>query len=390
MNKSSNVASVKNRPWYRLRAARKTAELLLYSEIGAWGKTVNELLAELNDLGELETINLRINSPGGDVFEAMAMYNGLTRQPGKVIVHIDGLCASAATLVAMAGDEVRMADNAMWMIHEPWTALVGNADDLVKKADLLDTLADTIVNLYARKTGAEPDIIRDWMRAETWYTAEQALKAGFVDLITEPLKMAALARHDLTRFKNSPTEIRMAEDKPIEPVILEGDETPVTPEPEVADPPAVEPTPVENRPLDAVSIARLCNKAGEPLLTPLMLAEPLTEAQVKARLEQAGKVRQVCALARVPEMAADLIASGADEKAAMLATWNALVARSEASPVDGTPAAPVSDALPLAARCQAEWDRDPALRAEFRSFEAYAAYKRAEADHRFKFLGGKQ
>ncbi|MCO5763760.1 MAG: Clp protease ClpP [Chromatiaceae bacterium] len=385
----------KAKPWYRLRATRKTAELLIYSEIGAWGKSVAELLAELDALGDKDTINLRINSPGGDVFEAMAMYNGLARQSAEVIVHIDGLCASAATLVALAGDEVRMADNAMWMIHDPWTALVGNAEDFEKKAGLLDTLADAIVDIYARKTGADPDDIRDWMRAETWYTAEQALAAGFVDVVTEPLKMAALVRHDLTRFKNCPQENPMAEEQPTEPVTPAADDTPAVeaaPEPEAAAPaveaPAVEAAPVESR-LDAVSIARLCNKAGEPLLTPLLLAEPFTEAQVKARLEQAGKVRQICALARVPDMAADLIASGADEKAAMLATWNALVARSEANPVDGTPAAPISEALPLDERCQMQWDRDPALRAEFLSFTAYRAFKRAEAAGLIKTFGGK-
>jgi ATP-dependent protease ClpP protease subunit len=378
--------------WYRLRAARKTAELLIYSEIGAWGKSVAELLAELEALGDKDTINLRINSPGGDVFEAMAMHNGLARQSAKVIVHIDGLCASAATLVALAGDEIRMADNAMWMIHEPWTALVGNAEDFEKKAGLLDTLADAVVDIYARKTGADPDDIRDWMRAETWYTAEQALAAGFIDAITEPLKMVALARHDLTRFRNCPREIPMAENQPIEPETPAADDAPAVEVPAVevapaVEAPAVEAAPVESR-LDAVSIARLCNKVGEPLLTPLLLAEPVTEAQVKARLEQAGKVRQICALARVPDMAADLIASGADEKAAMLATWNALVARSEASPVDGTPAAPISEALPLDQRCQMQWDRDPALRAEFSEYRFYHAYKRAEADNRIKIYKG--
>lgn len=380
-----------SRTWYRLRAARHSAELFIYDEIGAGGKAVKDLLAELDDLGDVKTINLRINSPGGDVFEALAMYNGLIREPADVIVHIDGLCASAATVVAMAGDEVRMADNALFMIHEPWTAMVGNADDFEKRAGLLDVVADSIVNIYARKTGADHDTVREWMRAETWYTAEQAHAAGFIDVVSEPLKMAALARpHDLSHFKNCPQETPMAENETIEPVVPAADETPAAPEPEIVADPPVTPPVVENRLLDAVSIARLCNKANEPLLTPLLLAEEMTEAQVKARLAQAAKVRKVCALARMPEMAAELVASGANEQEAMLATWNALVARSEASPVDGTPAAPVSDALPLAARCQAEWDRDPALRAEFRSFEAYAAYKRAEADHRFKFLGGKQ
>ncbi len=317
--------------WYRLRAARKTAELLIYDEIGAWGKTSTALLNELAALGDLSTINVRINSPGGDVFEALAMHNTLTRHPAKIITHIDGLCASAATFVALAGDEVRMADNAMMMIHEPWTTAGGNAEAMQKQADLLDTIAEQIVNLYARKTGADPADIREWMQAETWYTADQALAAGFIDIIDVPLKMAALAvQHDLSRFKNSPILPCM------EPVVMTVENPIETPEtPDVPTPPP--PVPESARPLDAINIVRICNTANEPKLAEILLATPHTAEQVQARIAQAATVRKVCAIARQPELAPGLIAAGADEAAAKLATWDALVTRDESQHIDATP-----------------------------------------------------
>ncbi len=316
--------------WYRLRAARKTAELLIYDEIGSGGKTSTALLNELAALGDLTTINVRINSPGGDVFEALAMHNALTRHQAQIITHIDGLCASAATFVALAGDEVRMADNAMLMIHEPWTVAGGNADAMQKQADLLDTIAEQIVALYARKTGAEPAAIREWMQAETWYTADQALAAGFIDIIDVPLKMAALAvQHDLSRFKNSPILPCM------EPVVMTVEnpiETPETP-----DVPTAPPVPEAARPLDAINIVRICNAANEPKLAEILLATPHTAEQVQARIAQAATVRKVCAIAKQPDLAPGLIAAGADEATAKLATWDALVTRDESQHIDATP-----------------------------------------------------
>lgn len=322
--------------WYRLRAARKTAELLIYDEIGAWGKTSATLLNELAALGDLTTINVRINSPGGDVFEALAMHNALTRHPAQIITHVDALCASAATFILLAGDEVRMADNAMMMIHEPWTIAGGNAEAFQKQADLLDTIAEQIVNLYARKTGADPTSIREWMQAETWYTADQALAAGFIDAIDVPLKMAALAtKHDLSRFKNSPSttpsELSMTDestpetpDVPAIPAILATIPTPP-------------PVPDAARPLDAINIVRICNAANEPKLAEILLATPHTAEQVQTRIAQAATIRKICAIARQPELAPGLIAAGADEAAAKLAIWDALVTRDEAAPIDATP-----------------------------------------------------
>ena len=333
--------------WYRLRASRTSAELLIYDDIGFWGKTAKTLIAEIEALGpDIARIDLRINSPGGEVFEALAIYNALQRVPSQVITHIDGLCASAATLVALGADEVRMADNAMFMIHEPWTVVSGDSDKLQKKAGVLDALAENIVNIYARKTGAEADTIRQWMRDETWINADEALEAGFIDQIETPLKIAAMIRpHDVvSRFKNCPAEMRKMQSKTPETPTPETPTpetpTPETPTPETPTPetPTPEtPTPETPAPLDAVTLSKMCLDAHEPGLTPILLATPHTEAQVRARLAQAREVRQICALVRLPEMADGLIAAGADVATAKAATWDTLVARQEANPIDSTP-----------------------------------------------------
>lgn len=315
--------------WFRLRAARKTAELLIYAEIGAWGINSKDLLAQLTALGDA-ALTVRINSPGGDVFDALAIYNALIRHPARVTVHIDALCASAATLVALAADEVRMADNAQFMVHEPWTVAMGNNAELLKQADLLDSVAEQIVTIYARKTGADPADIRDWMRAETWYTAEQALAAGFIDAIDEPLKMAALMIHDLSRFKNRPSEILPMTDETVIPETPEIPDTPATP-----DTPDTPETPEAPQTLDPVIVSQLCLAAQEPDLIPLLLkVRVTTETGVKTALASAKAIREICAVAKTPELADGLIASGSSPEQAKLVTWDTLVARSEQQPID--------------------------------------------------------
>jgi ATP-dependent protease ClpP protease subunit len=379
--------------WYRLRANRKKAELLIYDEIGVWGKSSMDLIHELNGLGEdLTALDVRINSPGGDVFEALAIHNALAHQTAKITTHVDSLCASAATLVALAADEVRMSDNAMWMIHEPWTFAMGNSGDLQKQADVLDTLSEKIVNIYARKTGADAETVREWMQAETWYDAQQALDAGFVDAVDQPLKIAAMVRqHDVHQFANYPRGMKMTQ--ATEPVAPEELTEPAAP----AESPAGEapvlpvvPGPEAASPLDAVAVARLCLDAHEPGLTPILLATPQTDAQVKARLAQAAAVRRICAAARQPELADRLVAAGLDEAGAMLATWERLVARAEASPVDNTPPAEALAALPLPERCAAEWNQTPQLRAEFGTLEIYQAYCNAVAKGQAAILRSKE
>jgi len=241
-----------NKPWYRLRAARKTAELLLYQEIGLGGQTSKDLVERLDALGALDEITVRINSPGGDVFDALAIHQTLSRHPARVVVTVDALCASAATLVALAGDEIRMAENALWMIHEPWTVAMGNSADLLKQSDLLDTVAEQIVSIYVRRTGLTGEEIRDLMRAETWYTAAQALAAGFVDAIDAPLRLAALIRHPLNRFHNLPKE-KMTMTETALPDLEITEVRDPTPTPEPIPEPEPDPDPAEE-PLTAVAI----------------------------------------------------------------------------------------------------------------------------------------
>lgn len=319
--------------WYRIRAARQSAEIRLYEEIGGWGVTAKQFADDLAALGELRSIDVRINSPGGDVFEAMAMHNTLQRYPARVVVHIDGLCASAATVVALAGDETRMVSNGLYMIHEPWTLTQGNTKDLQRQSDLLDSVAQQIIDLYTRKTGLPPDDIRQRMQAETWMTAEQALESGFIDAIDEPLRIAALA-HDLSRFKNAPEiEVTMTEvETPAVPAI----EPETLPQPE---PPPVVPAAPEPAILPAVDIVQGCLNAGMPGLAVVLLQTPHTREQMQARIEQAVRVRAVCATAGLPELADGLIAQGADESAAKVATWETLAAKSTRNPVDATPPA---------------------------------------------------
>ena len=130
----------------------KTGEIWLYDQVGEGffggmsAKTFND---ELNKLGKVDTINLRINSPGGSVFDGVAIYNTLKRHPARLEVDVDGIAASIASVIAMAGDEIRMAANSMMMIHDPYGMSMGNSDEMRKTADLLDQIKGTIVVNYA-------------------------------------------------------------------------------------------------------------------------------------------------------------------------------------------------------------------------------------------------
>ncbi len=372
--------------WYRIRAARKTAEIRIYEEIGAWGITAKQFADDLAALGDLTAINVRINSPGGDVFEALAIHNALQRHTAKVTTYIDGLCASAATIIALAGDETHMVSNGMYMIHEPWTFAGGDAEAMQKSADLLNTTAEQIVSMYARKTGLTADELRAKMQSETWMTAQEALDEGFVDVIDEPLRIAAKA-HDLSRFTHPPTmpkETAMAD--PVPETLPIADPPPTVPSPEPL--PPVEPV---ERPMEPVALARLCLAKNEPGLTPVLLATPHTEAQVAARLAQAASIRTLCAAVRLSDQADALIAAGKTTDQAKLALWDVLALRDQAMPnIDSTPPSPIPEGLPIEQRCEMEWQRNPTLRAEFGDLSIYQAFARAQDAGRVKVYGGSQ
>lgn len=179
------------------------ATLYLYYPIGGWfGIDAKDFVTELNEI-EADIIHLRINSPGGDVFDGRAIATALSQCKSKVIAHIDGVCASAATYIALACDEVEMAEGAFFMIHQAWTLAVGNADDLMHTADLLLKVDDSIVNDYERKTGINKAELQEMMAAETWLNAEEAQEKGFVDRIFE-MEEEVESRWDLSAYDNAP------------------------------------------------------------------------------------------------------------------------------------------------------------------------------------------
>jgi ATP-dependent Clp protease, protease subunit len=164
------------------------SSLYLYDVIdGFFGISAQNVADAISSADPKGTLHLRINSPGGDVFEARAMATAIREYPGNVVAHIDGLAASAATTVACSADEVVMGPGSMYMIHNAWSVAFGNKSDMLDMASLLDKIDGDIVADYARVTGADPKQIADWMNAETWFTADEAVANKFASsLAVEP------------------------------------------------------------------------------------------------------------------------------------------------------------------------------------------------------------
>lgn len=167
------------------RAENNIGNLYIYSVIGSsWfeeGVTAESVKVALDGLKGVKTLNIFINSEGGDVFEAKAIYTQLKRFAAEKVVHIDGIAASAATFIAMAGDRIITAPEATWMVHEAWTLAMGNAADLRDQADLLDMMNEDIAAIYSKRTGRPVEEMRALMNVETWMNAQQALDQKFTD-----------------------------------------------------------------------------------------------------------------------------------------------------------------------------------------------------------------
>ena len=188
--------------WYTIRAQSTGAEVVIYDEIGAYGVSAKGFLAELGALPDATPLALRLNSPGGSVFDAVAIYNAIKRHTGTVTVWIDGIAASAASYIAMAGDEIVMPENAFLMIHDPAGMVMGTATDMRAMAEALDKIKGSLLQGYAAKSGRPQEEIAPLMAAETWLDAKDALDLGFADRIAEPVRIAA--RFDVGRFRNAP------------------------------------------------------------------------------------------------------------------------------------------------------------------------------------------
>ena len=203
-------------------------ELMIYGDISSyswWGDDISpkNFKDDLDKLGDISELNIYINSNGGDVFAGQAIYSMIKRHKAKVTVHVDGLAASIASVIAMAGDVVHMPANAMMMIHNPWTFAYGDSTEMKKVADTLDKIRESIIATYQEKSGLTEKKIIAMMDSETWLTAKDSKELGFANEIDEEKQIAASIdgdflmmngqKMDMSRYKNAPDIEKIIPDK---------------------------------------------------------------------------------------------------------------------------------------------------------------------------------
>lgn len=294
--------SKKIKKFYAIEAKQQgsqpIAELRIYDEIGFWGVTAKEFVQQLNAAAaEAEKIVVSINSPGGNVFDAFAIYNALVRHDLPVETRIDGVAASAASLVFMAGTERIMPENAMLMIHNAWIITAGTADELRNTAEMMDKVRDGIVAAYARSGEQEGEIIK-MMNETTWMSALDAQSMGFCTMLENPVKIAASMNtvEVLERLKNTPQEL----------LDLLAKSTKEDPKDRAKPDVELSANELVSYALSACQEAGLASLAEAVLMSGAMKSKETIEARVK----EADEIATLCASAKLSEKAADFVKAG--------------------------------------------------------------------------------
>jgi ATP-dependent Clp protease, protease subunit len=365
--------------WYKIQnKTEKAAEILIYEQIGkSWwddsGVSAKEFVTDLAKLN-VETIDLHINSPGGSVFEGNSIYNALKAHKAKVHVKIDGIAASIASVIAMAGDTVEMPENAMMMIHDPWSFSMGNASDMRKEADALDKIKVGLVAAYRNKSGQTDDEIGKLMTDETWMTAKEAVDLGFCDKMTEPVKAQANFNM-LAQFRNVPAQLKAGmtgkED---------GDDM------------------GEQTPKKSPDITLDLIKNEYPAIVETLLAQGRSEgAETERKRIQAVHAQAYPGFETIVNAAMfDGTSDGGTVAMQVLAAQKEQLSlqkknlREDApKPVDEPTGekSPVDENLPVDQKAKLKWDQSPEIRAEFLDkFDSYLAFEQASASGRVKVL----
>ena len=281
--------------WYSIKAAAPgtdTAEVSILSEIGYWGVNAAQFLTEFRAI-VAPNVKLYINSPGGSVFEALAIFNGMRATGKNIEVHVLGIAASAASYIAMAGHKVVMPANTMMFLHNPINAVYGNADDMREMADILDKLGASLTATYMKRFKGEAAALDELMAAESYLTAAECLEHGFCDEVTDEITATAL--FDVDRLPENVQALFKARQ---------------TPTPTLAEPLA-----------DAV--AALAKDAGLEAFAAVFVSDPKVTSLESAALA-INAAREICALAKhtgMPERGDALIRSrsGVPEARASLA-----------------------------------------------------------------------
>lgn len=304
------------RNWFKFQAKSDdstTVTIDILDVIGSWdddwfarnfgydmGVTARQFVEELAKLpADVKALHVRINSPGGDVQAGINIANALRDQQiskGRTVeTFVDGIAASIASVIAMAGSKVHMGDNALMMIHEPWGGVVGNAAELRKTADVLDTMRGQIVNTYKwHAKGSDEDLIA-LMEAETWMNADEAITLGLATDKIEGLKAAAVLNPKIANL-NVPDRYRARVDALLKP----SSPAPAPPEPPKA--------------MAAIDVIRECKAAGLLDLAEALIGEHATADQVSAKISRAtqdkaiaeariAEITALCQTAKLPELA---------------------------------------------------------------------------------------
>jgi ATP-dependent Clp protease protease subunit len=191
--------------WYSIKnKSADTGSISIHDEIGLWGVSAADFIKELRNQRQFSQIELSIHSPGGNLLDGLAMYNALKDHPAKITAKVEGIAASAASFVLMAADVISMPEDAFLMVHNAQGGAFGESRDLRDMADIMDRLQNSIVNIYQQRTGLDPAEIADMMSAETWMSAKEAQKLGFVDHVIDRVGVAAKAGDFSKHFKAMP------------------------------------------------------------------------------------------------------------------------------------------------------------------------------------------
>ena len=296
--------------WFNFKAkADDTVEVSIFDEIGMWGISAKEFISELKQHAG-KKLTCLINSPGGSVFDGLAMYNALRAHGAEVTVKVMGVAASAASLVAMAGDKIIMPENTFMMIHNPMVGAYGNADEMRDMADVLDKIAASLIGTYVARTGLSEAEVKDLLDAETWLNAADAVEKGFATEMEPALKIAAsfdverLPENIRTVYEANATEI----DPPADPVDPPAD--PIDPPADHVDPPADHVEEPTDTLADEIQAAADAIDMGAYATVAAFHASVKTLADAKAFLANAREVIALCTLAKKPDMATELVNSG--------------------------------------------------------------------------------
>lgn len=301
--------------WYTIKASATpdVADVNVFDDIGGWGINAKQFLSDLKATSA-STIRLFINSPGGSVFDAVTMFNGLRMSGKRIEVTVLGVAASAASFLALAGDTVTMPENTFMFLHNPISGVYGNAEDMRDMADALDKVGTSITAMYAKRWKGTDAELADVLAAETYLTAAECLERGLCDTVTDPMQVQAA--FDVDRL---PENVR---------AVFEARRT---------DPPApAEPLPTPTTVPFANRIKAAADAAGlgEFAAHFAMDASLTTDEQVRAALTDAGEVQALCAIAGLTDRAAPLIKARTTLAAARTELCEVLAAADEARHVD--------------------------------------------------------